>query len=158
MTRMGPLARLVAVAMASVALTATAGCGDSDDGESVAKDGQSAAQQATDTKPVAGTPDAEIRAVYERYVDAFYAKDVAAVCALFTKKMQKDIGNGTPCKKTLRGFIKSGSISTKRPYVTKVKVKSPASATAWVKTQTSKSYRIPFQKVDGEWKANGGLF
>lgn len=167
--------RSLALAAAILVAAMLAACGDSGDSDS-GDGGQRAADVANG--PVDGGPDGdagdakdagdpeaerEIRALYAELADAFYGNDPEGLCSLLTKSAQQQLGAlsepPTTCVNRAREIIEQnqkGSPGGGRPRIVSLTVNGDR-ARALAKAPRTLRYPVPFVKVDGTWKVDGGF-
>jgi hypothetical protein len=148
---------LLVLALLALTLGAAA-CGDDDDGDNATAgqdDGQP--QDIDTTTPLTGTPKEQITAAYDRFTDVYYTKDPDAICALLSRKGQRDWAKkAESCEQGVKKYFDSIQMLSKtQPKVVDVRVDG---SRALAKTQIKGGgvYPVPFIKEDGEWKPNTG--
>jgi len=150
-------------------VAALAGCGDSDDGDG-GSNGGAAASQPADTQPggaakpaKGGSDEEQIRAVYATLREAFYGDDPKGVCATMTESAQKRFGAISPPAVTcveraarVNAANSTGRDGDDRPDIVAMRIRGDR-AIAQAKTPRTLSYPVPFARVNGEWKVDGGF-
>ncbi len=136
-------------------------CGDSGDEAGPGRDA-TAAQEGT--AAAGGTDEEQIKAVFGRFKDAFFAGDAEEACALLTERAQKQlaaVGKGAPdCVTRFTQMVainRKGRPGDAKPHVDSVTVKG-GEAVAILKAPGSRlTTKAPFVKEDGDWKIDGGF-
>lgn len=128
-----------------IAVLATAGCGDSADG-----DGKTSASD-EESAPSAASPEGKIRAMYAAHVKALYAQDADKVCETFSSAARKELAQGKSCDAWFKQTMAQGKLSPNRPYIVKVDVQGDR-ARGLVKTSSSQRYPVVFVKENGQWR------
>jgi hypothetical protein len=152
------LRALLLLALLALTLGAAA-CGDDDDGDNATAQGQGSGQpqEVDDSAPVSGSPKEQIEASFDRFTDAFYTEDPESICALLSRKGQRDWGKKAgSCEEGVEAYFDSiQKLSKAQPKVIDVRVDG---SRALAKTQIKGGgvYPVPFIKEDGEWKPNAG--
>jgi hypothetical protein len=167
--RIGVVGRLLAATMLTGVALLASGCGDSngDDGGGDATGAQATSDQREQGSDEGAAEtlddDAQIKAVYAKLTDAFYADDATAFCDLLTKSAQRELASVAPKPMSCVEFVtdlvaedKQGRKGDARPSIVKLTVKGDR-AVALTKTPRSLRYRVTFVKQDGTWKINGGI-
>jgi hypothetical protein len=165
-----PLARLVVVVAAAVAVMALPACGGSDDdgGAGATAAGSSDAverdERGTRDEVDAGAGDDDtaagaeraIRARYREFVDAVYAADLDAACAMLTASAREQLAGERTCEEAMGSRVGAESLSPNRPYIVKLRVRGDR-AQLRAKTKNSEAYPVPLVEQDGEWMFDGGF-
>jgi hypothetical protein len=147
--------RLAALGAATVLAIAGAACGSDDDGGSKSAAAKSGKETPTGAVPATGD-ERQIEATYKSLLDALYAGDGKKACSLMTPKTQKGFGKASKTTCAKRVEQESETLSKLRPKVISFRVQGTRAVIRAGSANTFK-YPVPFAKVDGKWKVDGGF-
>lgn len=120
-----------------------AGCGGSDD------------ETASADKPP--TPEAQVKAVYAKFIKSAYARDPAAACRTMTRPVQRELAaDEKSCERWATQSFKYLPLLKQRPRVRKV-VQDGKELRASITSGVGSDVLLWFGREDGAWKISAGL-
>lgn len=153
--------RVAALLALLVLALGAAACGDdeADGGDGGGSGGGSVpqSQQPLDPASFDSSPEGQVEAAHAEFINVFYTKDADRICALSSKKAQRQWrGKLDSCQAGVDAFFKGiNKLAADRPRVIDVRIDGPR-ALAQTRVKGSKVYPAPFVKEDGQWKVDGG--
>lgn len=159
--------RLIALSVAVALAFGVAACGSGDDDSGNGNEGANlsadSSSKGTAESGTTGSPQQQVKAAYDHYIDARRAKQYEQACAVFSasfrRQYPKYAGLGKSCVDSMRRELAGRPSNPESPKVVKVKLINNRVATGYVKTTPDSTTRslIRFIRQDGTWKMDGAV-